>query len=445
MDIDHFKKLQELEKLIGCPPGGQWPSLGSTEPLKQWLNLQGIPFASLEKVSEWAMKRAYQEPKYLAGWLRKLRGYTPRSKSRLRIDHYLSAIDDVIAERNAQTNAQFSPEPSSDNNSAHNNNHTTANVDEQALKEYIDHKFDRLPELVSNTIKEIDFALNERSKAKIIELVTQTAQAAIEKRREIRVIDDQRQISHDVGHQHKNFDLLLKVCSTRLPNGFRPNIWLTGPTGSGKTHAVETVAKCLSTSFHADSSLDADYKITGFIDANGNYHTTQFRQAFENGGIYLADEIDNWEPSALLAFNAPLANGWGIFPDKLIKRHPDFLCIACANTWGLGATSDYVGRAKLDAATLNRFIPKLDWPYDEDLEHSLALSFGDEWNWARKVQKCREYARISGTKIIISTRDILTGISLLRVGFPQDEVIAMTFCAGLPREQLDIYTALVKQ
>jgi len=219
--------------------------------------------------------------------------------------------------------------------------------------------------------------------------------------------------------------------------GFRLNIWLTGPTGSGKTTAAENVAKALSLPFGTDGSLDADYKVLGFRDANGNVISTQFLDIYENGGVYVADEIDNWLPSALLSLNAALANGYCTSPRGLIRRHPDACVIACANTWGLGATNEYVGRAKQDAASLDRFQPKIDWPVDERLEAALAEAqdpaVGPEWH--KTVLEARRKAAAQGLRIIISPRATFAGIALLAAGFTEADVIAMTIAAGLSPEQ----------
>jgi cobaltochelatase CobS len=49
------------------------------------------------------------------------------------------------------------------------------------------------------------------------------------------------------------------------------------------------------------------------------------------------------------------------------KRHPDFYCIAGANTVGTGLSRQYVGRNQLDAASIDRFV-MIDLPYDAHLE-----------------------------------------------------------------------------
>jgi MoxR-like ATPase len=84
--------------------------------------------------------------------------------------------------------------------------------------------------------------------------------------------------------------------------------------------------------------------LTGFKSASGEYISTEFREAFEKGGLFLFDEIDASYPQAVLAFNAALANDYMDFPDKRILRHKDFYCIAAANTFGQGADRQYIGR-----------------------------------------------------------------------------------------------------
>lgn len=272
----------------------------------------------------------------------------------------------------------------------------------------------------------------------------------------------------NVGRQHENFETLLRMVSARGANGHRLNIWLTGPTGSGKTTAAEKVAEALAPTFTnyrrdsagkwtlldndgnildlgishngpfgADSSLDADYKLVGHKNAQGTFQWTTFLRIFCYGGLYVMDEIDNWEPSPLVAANAPLANGWVSTPAGMMQRHPDCCILAAANTWGLGATSDYVGRSKLDAATLNRFPNKLDWPIDEKLERAIARDMGDDqWNWCTLVQTTRQAAKDQGLQVIFSPRNTFEGIALLKVGFSINEVVKLNLTPGLKSEQI---------
>jgi hypothetical protein len=232
------------------------------------------------------------------------------------------------------------------------------------------------------------------------------------------------------GHHHPMFPRLLKAAASRMANGVPPSIWIAGPAGSGKTHGAHMVAKALGLPWHYNGALSMPHELLGFIDAGGTYHRTPFREAYEHGGVYLFDEVDASDNSALLALNAALANGTATFPDCQITRHPDCIVIATANTWGLGATADYVGRSKIDAAFLSRFPVRIHWDYDSALE--VAIS-GNE-SFARRVIAARERARTHGIKVIIDPRASQAGAALIAAGFKPDEAADMTYLANLTPE-----------
>ncbi len=237
------------------------------------------------------------------------------------------------------------------------------------------------------------------------------------------------------GRQHKNFEQLLQVAAARQPDGHRLNVWLYGPPGTGKTTAARNVAKALGLAFHCNGALATKYELTGFIDAQGTYQGTEFRKAWEHGGVYLFDEIDGSVPAAVVAFNAALANGVMAFPDGMIERHPDCVVIAAANTIH-GATAEFTGRMKLDAATIDRFV-MLDWPIDEQLE--VELSGNTEW--ARFVQRTRRKAAEQGLKVAITPRATIYGASLLAQGLPVDTVKSMVLRKGINDQQWHAITA----
>ena len=145
---------------------------------------------------------------------------------------------------------------------------------------------------------------------------------------------------------------------------------LIGPAGSGKNVAIKQVADALGLHMYYTNNASNEFKLTGFIDAGGNYRDTEFYKAFKNGGIFFLDEIDNSDPSALIVINSALANGYMAFPHETIERHKDFRIISAANTWGKGADLQYVGRNALDGATLDRF-DNIFFDYDKNLERAL--------------------------------------------------------------------------
>ncbi|GAB4346052.1 MAG: hypothetical protein OHK0038_26260 [Flammeovirgaceae bacterium] len=215
----------------------------------------------------------------------------------------------------------------------------------------------------------------------------------------------------DLGKQHYQFPTLLKILATKL------NVYLVGPAGSGKTHAAIQAAKALNVSFHFTGAVASEFKLTGFMDAQGRIVSTEFRKAYENGGLFLFDEIDASYPQAVLAFNAALANDYMDFPDKRVPRHKDFYCIAAANTYGQGADRQYIGRNQLDAASLDRFV-FIDWNYDENLERDLA---GNE-EWSNYVQKVRRFIVANKIRHVVSPRASIFGAILLSNGIEKEIV-----------------------
>jgi cobaltochelatase CobS len=183
--------------------------------------------------------------------------------------------------------------------------------------------------------------------------------------------------------------------------------------------------------FYITSTVIDTHELMGFVDGHGVYHRTPFREAYENGGVWVADEIDAWDAAALLTANSALANGIATFPDSHtpVKRHPDFRMIATANTFGHGADRVYIGRNELDAASLDRFaVIAID--YDTTLEQ--ALSNGNPL-WLNRVWQVREQVQSRNIRHVVSTRAIINGSIALSVGIPQREVEEMYLFKGMSK------------
>jgi MoxR-like ATPase len=224
----------------------------------------------------------------------------------------------------------------------------------------------------------------------------------------------------DLGFQHCQLPMLIKILETKL------NVYLVGPAGAGKTYAAIKCAEALGVEFYFTGAVASEFKLTGFIDAQGRIVSTEFRKAFEKGGLFLFDEIDASYPQAVLAFNAALSNDYMDFPDKRIKRHEKFYCIAAANTYGQGADRQYVGRNQLDAASLDRFA-FLDWKYDENLERVLAKN----QEWSDYVQKIRHYIERQKIRHVVSPRASINGAKLLTAGISRETVEQTILWKGL--------------
>lgn len=206
--------------------------------------------------------------------------------------------------------------------------------------------------------------------------------------------------------------------------------YLVGPAGSGKTTLAKQIAQTMKLGFFAENRVTSEFKLLGFINAQGKYVRTQFRDAYEKGGVFLFDEVDASDPDAMVALNSAIENGICPFPDKLVDMHKDFICIAAGNTYGRGADRQYVGRNQLDASTLDRFcIIEVD--YDEDLELKLA---GNP-EWTRYVQKVRAACDAEKVRHIVSPRASIYGARLLAAGEQWDTVTERRIWKGLEPQQ----------
>lgn len=292
----------------------------------------------------------------------------------------------------------------------------TKRVDMQAeeLKAAVHRSLD----IAERTVTETANALNKR-----LDQVLQPTIVYIQK--------DTEQVKTLEETTHFQFPELLDLVTMLKPE--RRNVWLTGPAGSGKTHAARQVGKALNREFFFNGSIDTEYKLSGFIDAQGRIISTAFRKAWEEGGVYLFDECDGSMASALLAFNAALANGHASFPDKVIMRHPSTVILAAANTYGWGGTANYVGRAKLDGAFLDRF-SYLPWEYDERLERAIAMAAGNGATsvpvWIDTVQLTRKLVFEKQAQVLVSPRRSIDGADLLAGGMKRKSVVRSQF-AGL--------------
>jgi MoxR-like ATPase len=225
--------------------------------------------------------------------------------------------------------------------------------------------------------------------------------------------------------QHRQFKELLLHVSTQEP------VMMIGPAGSGKTTAALKVAEHLNVAFYPQSvgAQTTKSDLLGFIDANGQYRRTIFRDAYENGGLYLMDEVDAGNPNTVTILNAALANGFMSFPDGVVERHEDFYCIAAANTFGTGADRMYVGRNQLDAATLDRF-NNISWKIDEKLE----ATFTTNTQWHTLVVKYRKAVDTFKMRHIVSPRATIKGAKLLAAGLSMKQTIAAVIHKGLSAE-----------
>lgn len=275
-----------------------------------------------------------------------------------------------------------------------------------------------LSEVIVKTTDEEFTKLREgvdESVARLEELAQQVRPIQIQQGRKKRKLD---------GIQHAQFDKLLRTVAAGLP------AYLVGPAGTGKTHGAEQVAKALDLAFYSISvgSQTSKSDLQGYMTATGDYIRTQFREAYENGGLFLLDEADAGNSNVLILLNAALSNGYMAFPDGMIKRHDDFRMVATANTFGHGASRQYVGRNQLDAATLDRFV-NIAWNIDDRVEAALA---GTHKVWLNVVRAVRTKAvEELELRVVVSPRATQRGAALLEAGEPFESVLDMALLGNV--------------
>lgn len=211
-------------------------------------------------------------------------------------------------------------------------------------------------------------------------------------------IDD---VKVDLGEDevlHEKFEEVLKFVSQNEP------VFLTGEAGTGKNVICKQVAKALGLQFYFSNAVTQEYKLTGFTDAMGNYQETQFYKAFKNGGLFMLDEIDASIPEVLVILNSAIANKYFDFPAPIgyTEAHPDFRVVSAGNTFGEGASYQYVGRNQLDGASLDRFAC-VNVGYDRNIEMRVAENDAELCDFADMV---RAICKKKNIQIIVSYRSI---------------------------------------
>lgn len=184
-------------------------------------------------------------------------------------------------------------------------------------------------------------------------------------------------------------------------------VMLTGAAGTGKNKLVQQLGTYFDMPVLVINSIQDASELQGYKTIDGSYADTPFivfsKYCMENDkqGIVLFDEIDNGDASAMVTVNDAIASREITLADNSHVDLHNIRFMANGNTWGTGATDEYVGRNQLDAATLNRFVV-VEVDYDERVEDSICA----DKNLLHFLQQLRHGIRKCGIKHIISYRNI---------------------------------------
>lgn len=266
-------------------------------------------------------------------------------------------------------------------------------------------------ELANNINKEVEAKINSFIEDKVITKVVEYK-------------GEQKKVN---GLTHEQFDTILKFVAMDEP------VMLVGPAGTGKNVIAKQIAEALGLEFYFSNAVTQEYKITGYGDANGKFVETQFFKAFTNGGLFLLDEMDASCPEALIILNCAIANRYFDFPViGRVEANPNFRVMACANTFGTGASLEYVGRNQLDGATLNRFA-LVEVNYDKRIEDNVC----PDLELANFCRDFREACNKNGTHTIVSYREMSRLYKMINIA-KLEKSIALKTCLlkGLENDTL---------
>ena len=227
---------------------------------------------------------------------------------------------------------------------------------------------------------------------------------------------------------HEQYETIKMCLESNIP------VYLAGPAGSGKNHTVEQICRELGWDFYFSNSVQQEYKLTGFIDAGGKYHNTEFFKACtsDNDCVFFLDEMDASIPEVLVLLNAAIANGYFEFPCGRVElEHVHF--VAAGNTVGSGADEVYTGRMVLDQATLDRFAI-IEFDYSIRIEMALSKGNSDLVSFIRQLRK---EATKSGIRATFSYRCIGMVTKLEKSGMDINMIIKIAVVKGLDKDTIN--------
>lgn len=198
----------------------------------------------------------------------------------------------------------------------------------------------------------------------------------------------------------------------RLIEAGMRNIWMVGPAGCGKSTMARMTAKelnlpylCISCGIGTSATEFLGYKYP-------TRESTKFAEYYAKPSIILIDEMTALDPAVGQVLNAALANDEIETTTGLVSRNPECIIIATSNTFGSGASRQYVANNQLDASTIDRFIGgiiEVDYSVDYESQYDV-----DVVNYVWKLRECIKACNI---RRIASTRMIQSGTRMKKAYF----------------------------
>ena len=286
---------------------------------------------------------------------------------------------------------------------------------------------------IGTVIKDALSKIVNEDKKIFTDAIETLVQEEVQKLRPTKVVIPGRPIHILKQRAHKKFRITATLCNISR------QCMLVGPAGTGKTTLAAQVAKAANLNFAAISCSAgmSEAHLTGRMLFNGEYVSSQFVEIFENGGVFLFDEIDAADPNTLLVINSALANGYINLVNRkdkpVAKRHGDTVIIVAGNSYGTGSDI-YHGRNYLDAAFLDRFaLTKIEVGYDEELEKSFGADISDKLVIG-KFHQFRANVKNYEIKRTVSTRAIIDALMQKKAGLSMQGIYDRFFQGWTPEE-----------
>lgn len=212
-------------------------------------------------------------------------------------------------------------------------------------------------------------------------------------------------------------------------------VFLTGPSGTGKTEFVEYLAQAEGKKLHEiDFSVGTtESNIVGrLLVENGEtiFYKGLLPEAMINGDWLLLDEIDFAEPEHLAILQQVLMGKPLIITQnksEVITPHPDFRIFATANTKGRGdETQSYTGTNVLNISFIDRF-SIFEFDYTKKEATILKDMLGDDELAKRFIELFKLFRKAMDQEEIInaifSTRRLIQIAKLFKLGETFNEVV----------------------
>lgn len=216
---------------------------------------------------------------------------------------------------------------------------------------------------------------------------------------ELKKKEEEKRMLDKFGIDFGKSDTVSKIKRT-IEAGIK-NLWLCGPAGSGKSVMTRQIATelglpylCISCGIGTSSTEFIGYKYP-------TRESTKFAEYYSKPSVILLDEFTALDPAVAQICNAALANDEIETTTGTVYRDPNCIIIATSNTFGSGASRQYVANNQLDASTIDRFVGGIiEVSYSELYESRYDTEVVSYVNQLRDIIKSYDFRRIASTRMI---------------------------------------------